>query len=365
MISVDYEEVAKKIVTKCMRIKEDEVIRVVSGIPNLELAENIAVNIAKIGAFPTSAIYTDRLEKRLIEEVPKKHLKKTRKFFLKWLDDIDGFISIDPYVDPRILSKLPEDKIGAQREGNRPINDKFIELGIRWTGIGFPTREKAEMFNIDFEEFWDMFWRALNTDYDKLYEEGNRIADRLRNADKIHLTSEKGTDLEFSIKGRKILVDDGIISDEDIKNKDVGNNLPCGEVFVAPIETSANGRAVFDLAFNRGNKITDIDVNFKNGKLSKIKSKENEKLLKDVIKNSQGAKDVIGELGIGINPEVRKAIGYTITDEKIIGTIHIAVGENRMFGGKNESTLHWDWVMMSPTMEVDGKTIMEDGKIII
>jgi aminopeptidase len=236
MISVDYEEVAEKIVTKCMRIKE------------------------------------------------KKHLKKTRKFFLKWLDDIDGFISIDPYVDPRILSKLPEDKIGAQREGNRPINDKFIELGIRWTGIGFPTREKAEMFNIDFEEFW-------------------------------HLTSEKGTDLEFSIKGRKILVDDGIISDEDIKNKDVGNNLPCGEVFVAPIETSANGRAVFDLAFNRGNKITDIDVNFKNGKLSKIKAKENEKLLKDVIKNSQGNKDVIGELGIGINPEVRKAIGYTITDE--------------------------------------------------
>lgn len=91
-------------------------------------------------------------------------------------------------------------------------------------------------------------------------------------------------------------------------------------------------------------------------------AEENEELSHEVIENSQGDKEVIGEFGIGINPEVKKAIGYTITDEKIIGSIHIAIGENRMFGGENESSLHWDLVMLDPSFEVDGTGVMENGE---
>ncbi len=335
------------------------------GLHNFELVENITVNIRKEGAFPVTMVNTDRLQKRTVEEVDTEHLKKTPEYYLRWLEDIDGMISIDSQVDPRLLAQLPEDKVGAARMGGREINTKFQERKIRWTGIGYPTEEKAEMFGIDFREFWDMLWRALNTDYNELKSRGDRLAEQLRGGDMVHITSDKGTDLKFSIEGRHILVDDGVISPGDIERGDVGNNLPAGEVFCAPVENSANGRAYFDLAFYRGNRIEGIDAVFKDGRLVKAEAEKNGQLFRQVLEHSQGDKDVIGEFGIGINPEVRKAIGYTITDEKIIGSIHIAVGENRMFGGKNESTLHWDLVMMQPSFEIDGNGIMEGGDISI
>jgi aminopeptidase len=365
MMEVNYESLAKKIVNKCMRIKEDEVVMLGGGVYNMDLLEAIAVNIRKVGAWPFLRVTTDSMYKRSISDIPIKYLKKEPKYLTKWLDDIDANIGIDPFMDPASLSTLSEKRLGLSRQAGRKLNDKFTKLGIRWTAIGYPTKERAKMFGIPFSQFWDMFWDAMNVNYDAMYKRGAKVAKALRGKKEVHISSDKGTDLTFKITGRKPLIDDGVVSATDIRNKDVGNNLPCGEVFLAPVETSAKGRAVFDLAFHRGNKITDIDVDFTRGKLSRIKAKKNEKLLKEVIANSQGQKDRIGEFGIGINPKVKKAIGYTITDEKITGTIHIAVGENRSYGGKNEATLHWDFVMMRPTVEVDGKTIMKSGKLSV
>jgi len=365
MMNVNFETIAKKVVNKCMRVKENEVIIVRGGLHNFELAERIAVNVRKKGAFVVFQTYSDELTRRMYQEVPIKHLKRTPKFWLKWYDDVDGLISIDPTCDPRSLAAVPETRIGASRQASRKIMDKVEEKGIRWTGMGYPTKELAATFGVPFNQFWDMFWRAVNVDYDKLYQRGKILAKAFRNADMVRLTSKRGTDLTFSVKKRKTLIDDGVISPEDLRNKDVGNNLPCGEVFMAPVETSANGRAVFDLAFRKGKRIEDIDITFKDGRMVKSKAKKNGRLFKDVVKNSQGDKDRIGEFGIGINPRVNKAIGYIITDEKIIGTVHIALGENRGMGGKNESTLHWDMVMMKPDIEVDGKKIMSNGKFLI
>lgn len=364
-MKVNFESIAKRIVNKCMRVRENEVIVVRGGIYNFELIERLAVNVRKSGAFVVTQASSDGLTRSILSEVPLKHLRKTPNFWVKWYDDIDGVISVDPTLDPRSLASIPETRIGANREAMREVQDKFVKRGIRWTGMGFPTREKATMYKISFPQFWDMFWRAVNVNYDRLYERGKRIAREFRRADEVHLTSKKGTDLTFSVKKRKVLIDDGVISSEDIRNRDVGNNLPCGEVFMAPIETSAEGRAVFDLAFYRGNRIEGIDITFRKGRIAKSKARKSERLFKDVIKNSPGDKDRIGEFGIGMNPQVKKAIGYTIMDEKIIGTIHIAVGENRGMGGKNRSTLHWDWVMRGPTIEVDGRKIMSNGKFLV
>lgn len=365
MMKVDYESVARKIVNKCMRVKENEVIVVRGGIHNFELAERIAVNVRKKGAFVVFQTYSDELMRRTFQEVPIKYLKRTPKFWLKWYDDVDGMISIDPTCDPRTMAQVSETRMGANRQAMQKVMDKVEERGIRWTGMGYPTKELAATFGVPYNQFWDMFWQAINVNYDKLYERGKKVAGAFKGADEVHLTSRKGTDLTFSVKKRKPLIDDGVISAEDVRNRDVGNNLPCGEVFMAPVETSANGRAVFDLAFRKGKRIEDIDIMFKNGRIAKSKAKKNEKLFKDVIKNSHGNKDRIGEFGIGINPKVNKAIGYVITDEKIIGTIHIAVGENRGMGGKNRSDLHWDMVMMKPNIEVDGKKIMSNGRFLI
>ncbi len=365
MIDVNFNEVAEKVVNECMRVEEDEVIQINGSPHNFEFLEDIALHVRKNGAFPVIKSSSDSLEKKIIEGVEKKYLKKTPDYYLRWLDDIDGVIGIDPRKDPNILSHLPEDKIGAKRKGNKKVNDKFQKNNIRWTGIGYPTEEKAEMYGISFEKFWNMFWEALDTDYEQLQEKGEKIEEELKKGDTVHITSDKGTDLKFSIKDRRIILDDGIISKDDMERGDIGNNLPAGEVFCAPIEDSAKGEVFFDLAFYKGNKIEGINATFEDGKITGAEAEKNGDIFNDVLEYSQGEKDRIGEFGIGINPRVDEAIGYTITDEKLVGSIHIALGENRSFGGKNESTLHWDLVMLDPTVKIDGKKIMEEGEHII
>lgn len=365
MIDVNLDEVAEKIVNKCMNVEEDEVIQINGAPYNFELVEDIALHVKKKGAFPVIKSSSDSLEKKIIEGVDVEYLRKSPDHYLRWLDDIDGVIGIDHRKDPKILSELPEEKIGAKRQGRKKINDKFQEEDIRWTGVGYPTEEKAEMYGISFERFWNMFWEALNTDYDRLQQRGESIAEEVRKADTVHITSDKGTDLKFSIEDRRVIVDDGIISEEDMGRGDVGNNLPAGEVFCAPIEESADGEVFFDLAFYKGNKIEGINARFEDGRIKDAEADKNGDIFNEVLEFSQGEKDRIGEFGIGINPEVDEAIGYTITDEKIIGSIHIALGENRSFGGKNESTLHWDLVMLDPTVKVDDKKIIEGGEHII
>lgn len=361
MIKVDFDSLAETVVKECMRVKAGETILLSCGLNCLELMEDVAVWIARQEAFYLLLPYTDRLQKRILLEADAAFLEKPPKPLLEIVNFIDGRIAVDTLKDPRVLQSVPEERIGAQRQSTRPIANRLVERKIRCTGMGYPTREKAEMFGVDYELFHDMFWKAVTIDYKKLHEKGERVADILGNTSCIRITTDK-TDLSFSLKGRSIFIDDGIISDEDIAIGNIGNNLPAGEVFCAPVEPSAQGRAYFDAAFYKGEKITGIMAVFKNGRVVEVRCEENEKLFKEALANAQGGKDIIGELGIGLNPEVNEVTGYVITDEKIAGSIHIALGENRGFGGQNESSLHWDLVMMHPTVEADGRMIMENGK---
>lgn len=364
MITVDFDSIAETIVKKSMRVRAGETILVSGGLFCLELLEDIAVFVARQRAYNLILPYTDRMQKRILLEVDRDFLESPSKPLLELVNIIDGRIAVDTMQDPRVLQSVPEERIGAQRQAGRPMTHRLIERKVRWTGMGFPTKEKAEMFGIDYEDFHDMFWRAVMADYEKMHEKGKKIVDELKNGLNVQITTDK-TDLRFSVNGRPVYIDDGIISEEDIQSGDIGNNLPAGEVFCAPIEYSCEGRAFFDAAFYKGKKIAGIDAVFKKGKVVEVSCEENGRLFKEALAHAHGGKDIIGEFGIGLNPEVKKVTGYVLTDEKIIGSIHIALGENRGFGGENESSLHWDLPMMHPTVEVDGKTIMEDGRFTV
>ena len=364
MIKVDFDHVAETVVKKCMRVSPGETIMVSGGLSCLELLEDIVVHIAKQNAYFVIVPTTDRLQKRLLLETDLEFLETYLKPLLNVADFTDGRIGIDPMQDPRVLQSVPEERMGARRKGIKSMSERLLEGKVRWTGMGYPTPEKAEMFGIAYEGFHDMFWKAVLTDYTKMNELGRRFADVLQNTAHVRITTDK-TDLEFSVEGRPIYIDDGIISEEDVQAGDIGNNLPAGEVFCAPVELSAQGTAFFDVAFYKGTKIAGIHAVFAKGRVIEVSCEENESLFKEVLANAHGDKDVIGEFGIGINPEVKHPVGYVILDEKITGSIHIALGENREFGGQNKSSLHWDLVMMHPTVEADGTVIMEEGKVLV
>lgn len=186
----------------------------------------------------------------------------------------------------------------------------------------------------------------------------------LKGADRIRIKSADGTDLTFSIKDRPILVADGIIDAGDLRRGDVGLNIPDGEVFIAPLEHSANGTIIFDYAVIHGfGLVKKLKLTFKDGKVAKYSAAGNgTKVFKKFLNSNTGEKDRIAELGIGTNPAAR-FIGETIVDEKIFGTVHIAIGNNTgAYHGKNVSSSHLD---MCKIMRGKGGNVFADGKLIM
>ena len=192
--------------------------------------------------------------------------------------------------------------------------------------------------------------------YCKYYEKS------LRNCDRIRIVASDGTDLTFRIKGRPLLVADGRLDENDLRKGDVGVNIPDGEVFVAPLEHSANGYIRFDWVPIEGfGLVRDLKVKFKNGKIVWFDSPDR-KIFKNFLNANVGEKDRIAEFGIGTNLKA-EPIGETIVDEKIFGSIHIAIGNNRgAYHGKNKASCHLDMVKLMK--EVDGR-VYADGKPIM
>ncbi|MFC2174733.1 aminopeptidase [archaeon] len=178
---------------------------------------------------------------------------------------------------------------------------------------------------------------------------------------------DDGTDLSFSVKGRRFMRDDAILDEEDIRNKDVGMNLPAGEIFTAPREYSANGILKIPKNIIPGHGIAEeIEFLFEKGKVVDYGAKKHRDYLTKFFAENTGECRRIAELGIGCNSKAEFTDGYIIVDEKIKGTLHIAIGWNIGYGGKNNASSHLDFIkpMYNGSLYADGALVMHKGKLV-
>jgi leucyl aminopeptidase (aminopeptidase T) len=199
----------------------------------------------------------------------------------------------------------------------------------------------------------DILRRFLQVDLLQMKARTNMLADILDRGARVLLTSNRGTELTFSIAGRIAHGRKASIFDQP----GYWGNIPCGEAFIAPVEDSVNGKLVIDASI-AGIGLVDGDTAFSiaEGNIVHIEggvaARQFEALL------DHRAKRQVAEFGIGTNDKAQ-ITGTTIEDEKVLGTCHIAFGNNKFFGGTNEVGFHIDCVMRAPTIVVDGRTIME------
>jgi leucyl aminopeptidase (aminopeptidase T) len=201
----------------------------------------------------------------------------------------------------------------------------------------------------------DIVKRAIDVDYSKILKRNNKLCKILTKGGKVKVTNKLGTDIELNVKGRNCFNGNGIYT-----KKGRFGNLPAGEVCLAPLEGTANGVLVVDKSIgNLGTVDKKMVVKIKNGFITDVSGGRAAKKFKSFIKNKNYGQ--VAELGIGTNPKA-KANGTTLEDEKVLGTAHIAFGNNRSFGGKIKVPLHLDCVFSKPTIFVDDKLIMKNGK---
>jgi aminopeptidase len=134
---------------------------------------------------------------------------------------------------------------------------------------------------------------------------------------------------------------------------------------VAPHEDSADGVAVIDKAFIKGYPVERLRLTFSGGRVVRVEAPDAVSVaaFRELLSASSGDKDVIAEFAIGLNPGAKEPVGVTLLDEKIGGSVHIAIGMNESFGGKNRANLHLDLVMLRPTVRLDGSLIVADGTL--
>jgi aminopeptidase len=286
------------------------------------------------------------------------HFAQTPSVVRSIYEGADAFISIISPQNTRALAAVDPQKQQALSKRDKAVQE--IVLGKdRWALTLFPTEalaQESEMSLADYEEF--VFGAmALNEDdpvgyWKEKAREQQRLIERLEQADEVRI-SGPGTDLTMSIKDRKFLNGDG------------SHNMPCGEIFTGPVEESVNGEVFFGIPVAvAGREVSGVKLRFEGGKVIESSAEKGEEYLNAMLDADEGAR-YLGELGIGTNYGIPRATKNILFDEKLGGTVHLAVGRSyEKTGGKNESSVHWDLICdlrEGGELYADGELIQRDG----
>ncbi|MCC5467908.1 aminopeptidase [Pelosinus baikalensis] len=206
----------------------------------------------------------------------------------------------------------------------------------------------------------DIMQRTLSADYQHIAELSQRFAKLLSDGKAVHISTLAGTDLTLSIAGRQGHADTGI-------NHAAGDfsNLPAGEAYVAPVEETAEGIIIIDGAMaGIGVLESPIKLTVEKGYVTKVEGGRETEKLEAMLSEYGKLACNIAELGIGTNDQAILS-GRVLEDEKVMGTVHIALGNNFGFGGTCQVPMHLDGILLSPTLTIDGQVVIKDGKHLI
>ena len=253
------------------------------------------------------------------------------------IERIDAYLHIDAPENTRALAGVDPATIARAARARSPIRD--ARMTKRWCGTIWPTSALAQDAGMSDGEYAGFVERALFLDrpdpvaaWQELSERQQRIVERLAQANEIHIEAP-GTDLRLRVAGRTWI------------NSNGRRNMPSGEVFTGPLEDSANGRIRFTIPSSpRGVHVEDVTLTFQDGKVTSATAARGQDYLDAALATDDGAR-FLGELGIGTNPGIDRPTGAILLDEKMAGTVHLALGRSYPeTGGRNSSALHWDLI---------------------
>ncbi len=351
-----YSKLAKILTTYSVKVKPHTNVWIrCLGLPALPLAREVMARVLQAGAHSyldiadeTSgpAFYTHAQEHQL-KEAP--HIEK---FIANWATSI---ITIVGEENSRTLADCDPHKLLMRQVSKKEI--RAITMSKPWVLTYVPTHSLAQDAGMSLEKFTEFYFDATLRNWKNEGKEFTRLAKIFNRFKEIQVIGED-TDLHVKVEGRKFVPDNGEC------------NMPGGEIFTAPLDDGVDGHVYFNYPLLRTGKfIRDIRLTFKQGKVVKASASENENFLHKILDTDLGAR-TLGEFAIGLNTGVPVYMNSVLFDEKIAGTIHMALGEAyKECGGTNKSTIHMDIVkdMRVPGSKLiaDGKVVMQDGRLLL
>lgn len=345
-------KLAEILVKYSIQIKKGDLIELNFGVDAKELALECYKLILKKGAYPIVNAGVPGFAYNYYKYATKEQLMKFPKLAMIETKMSSGSIGIGGSYNTKELTSIDPKKISLRRKVTKRISDLHLKRG-NWVGCEFPTNALAQDAEMSLEEFEDFVYKACLKDWKKEGKKQDKLKKILDKGKHVRITAHD-TDLTFSIEGREGVKCPGHY------------NMPDGEVFIAPVETTTEGYIKYTYpAIYSGREVSGVYLEFNKGKVTKATAEKGEKFLNEMIKTDKGSCK-LGEFGIGVNSGIKHFIKQILFDEKIEFTIHLALGlAFPEGGGKNKSAIHWDMIKdlrRGGAFYIDGKCIQKDGK---
>jgi len=350
------EAYARLLVGRCIDVHPGWQVLIKSRPAARPLVQAVAREIAARGAFALLRIGFGPFDWDLewAKEAPVELLDTPAPIDRHAQETADAWINIRAPESTHEGADLPPEREALLFKGLQPFTARRLSFQMPWVGCQFPTESLAEEAGMTLAEFEDFLYGACLLDWDAEAKRMGRYKERFDAASEVRVVGE-GTDLSIGLQGREGMVDDGHL------------NMPGGEFFFSPLEDSTEGVVTFSEfpAVEHGHEARGVRLRFEGGRVVDASAEAGEDYLLATLGTDPGA-SVLGELGVGCNPGITRHTKNTLFDEKIDGTIHLAVGAGfPQLGGTNVSVVHWDMVkdLRRPgtLIELDGVPVQRDG----
>jgi aminopeptidase len=322
--------------------------------------------ILEQGGHPHLLLEIPEQEKELFTFGNDQQLAYVNAFQKLAYEEFEARIRVHSLTNTQALSDFPPQKQSQRQKAKALIISTQLERGakeeFKWVTTLYPTKAYAAEAGMSLKAYQDFVYRACHADQEHPIMYWNQVQEKQARAkylfqgqDQIHL-SGPNIDLTLSVKGRTFINSYGI------------HNMPDGEIYTGPVEESANGWVRFSYpAIYNGVVVRGIELTFKDGKVIEASAEEKEDFLFEMLDSDTGSR-YLGEFAVGTNAEIQQFTGNILFDEKIGGTVHMALGAGYpQTGSGNKSMIHWDMICdMREDSEivVDGEVVYQNGKFV-
>jgi len=365
-ITTPFDRFAHVIVNYSLDLQPNETLLIETTHLSQELCLSVYKEALKAGAHPYISIELPGMKEIFYENATDTQLTFVNPVYKFIYENFDARLYIIAPANTRSLSNIDPIRI-------RTANKAFMEKAksylysridnkqMKWCVTSYPTQALAQEADMGLEEYKKFAFESCKLNepdpiesWKKLSQKQQELCEWLKGKSEVILRGPN-IDLKMSIKNRTFINDDG------------RNNFPDGEIYTSPVENSTNGWVRFSYpAIFENREIINIELWFKDGKVVKEKASKGQEFLTEILNSDNGAR-ILGELGIGTNYGIKRFTKNMLFDEKIGGTIHIAIGDGfPECGGKNKSAIHWDMLcdMAEGEILVDGKLFYKNGKFV-
>lgn len=356
------DRLAKVVTGYSLALEPGEVVLIeLKGGETLEFGAALVREATALGAVPLWFFNDESLARPFLQGASEAQVKRYGELQLDTMRQVDAYVGVRGSDNMFDLSDVPSDAMQAhQRYVWQRVHIEERVRRTKWVVLRWPTSAMAQSARTSCEAFEDFFFRVCTFDYEHLSRGMDVLVERLQRTRDVRIVAP-GTDLRFSIAGLPAVKCDG------------HRNLPDGEVFTAPVRESVEGTIRFNAGtLYLGKSLDDITLRFERGRVVEASAADlvQTRELTAILDSDEGAR-YVGEFALGLNREMREPMRDTLFDEKIAGSLHLALGNayETAFNG-NRSAIHWDLVLIQRPdrgggqVWFDGELVRQDGKFV-